>query len=74
MPLSSQTLPGKGEYIKYLRFLKNKFAVFWRKLPTHGMPERCGLLVMAKEKEREIMMEKSYKWKGLQTQSQVNNF
>lgn len=30
-------------------FLKNKVTVFWRKLPTHRMPERCGLLVMVDE-------------------------
>lgn len=53
MPLSSQTLVGKENIYKYLLFLKNKFAIFWRKLPTHRMPERCGLLVMAKEKERD---------------------
>ena len=41
-----------------LFFLKNKFTIFWRKLPTHRMPEGCGLLVMAKKKEREIMNEK----------------
>lgn len=58
---------------KYLLFLKKKFAIFWRKLPTHRMPECCGLLVMAKEKERKIMNEKSWEWKGLQTQQQVSN-
>lgn len=35
------------------------------------MPECCGLLVMAKEKEREIMNEKSWEWEGLQTQQQI---
>lgn len=51
-----------------LFFLKNKFTIFWRKLPTHRMPEGCGLLVMAKKKEREIMNEKSCEWEGSQTQ------
>lgn len=37
------------------------------------MPERCGLLVMAKKKEREIMNEKSCEWKGSQTQQQLSN-
>ena len=51
-----------------LFFLKNKFTIFWRKLPTHRMPEGCGLLVMAKKKKREIMNENSCEWKGSQTQ------
>lgn len=56
LPSSAQ----EREYLKYLLFLKNKVTVFWRKLPTHRMPECCGLLVMAKEKEKEMMKEKSY--------------